>query len=149
MKTKYCPRCKNTKSVEEFPKSKNRKDGLGGHCKVCCAEKNKIYRQTAKGKATSNANQAKRRNANKIFLYEYLLKHPCVKCGEADIRCLEFNHLDPSKKHKEVTNMTEYSRKRLKEEIAKCEILCANCHNKHTYQGSMKEQYLIGKGIVL
>lgn len=35
---KVCPKCKVKKSLEEFAKAKNRKDGRGSYCKPCLAE---------------------------------------------------------------------------------------------------------------
>jgi hypothetical protein len=57
----------------------------------------------------------------------------CERCGEADADCLQFHHRDP--KTKEITLADAvagaWSRKRILEEVAKCEVLCANCHLKH------------------
>jgi len=61
--TKYCPKCHTRKSGTEFYKSKTTSDGLGGYCKECVKktarayllahpEKEKKYRQNAKGKYT-------------------------------------------------------------------------------------------------
>lgn len=53
------------------------------------------------------------------------------KCGESDIRCLDFHHLDPKTKVKMVSELIRTSgKKKIAEEIAKCEVLCANCHRK-------------------
>jgi transcription elongation factor Elf1 len=54
----------------------------------------------------------------------------CNRCGEDRIATLTFHHTDPSTKELTVANLVGrgYSQKRVEEEIAKCEILCANCH---------------------
>lgn len=41
MKTKHCPKCNITKSINEFYKSKQTKDGLKGWCKECCKVSNR------------------------------------------------------------------------------------------------------------
>jgi hypothetical protein len=56
----------------------------------------------------------------------------CERCPEWFWACLEFHHIDP--KHK-VFNLSRaiaagWSRKRILEEIAKCMVLCANCHRR-------------------
>jgi len=61
--------------------------------------------------------------------YKKLKFEGCVKCGENRIVCLDFHHRDPNKKEFSVSGMLwTHSKKRILEEIAKCDILCANCH---------------------
>jgi hypothetical protein len=47
---------------------------------------------------------------------------------------LEFNHLDPATKTANICDMIHFrvSRARIRLEIEKCEVLCANCHQRHT-----------------
>lgn len=52
----------------------------------------------------------------------------CARCGFADFRCLTFHHLrDKEFEISEAPSM-RISVERLMKEIAKCIILCANCH---------------------
>jgi hypothetical protein len=64
------------------------------------------------------------------------LKLKCVRCLESDPVCLQFHHKNPSGKELSlslaVTN--GWTKKRLLEEITKCEVLCANCHFKEHYK---------------
>jgi hypothetical protein len=75
------------------------------------------------------------RERNKQFIREYLSSHPCT-CGVSDIRVLEFDHIDPKTKKKDITKMVNGtpSLNALKEEIAKCQVLCANCHRIKTIE---------------
>jgi hypothetical protein len=52
----------------------------------------------------------------------------CVDCGERDKALLQFHHLDPSKKKKQVVSFQ--SIKGALNEIAKCEVVCKICHKK-------------------
>lgn len=52
----------------------------------------------------------------------------CERCGERDPCCLEFHHKDPSQKTGAIAVLCGWSWKRLEAEIAKCVVLCANCH---------------------
>lgn len=55
----------------------------------------------------------------------------CQSCGESDPVCLDFHHRDGKQKKATVSSMTfKTSMKPLLEEIAKCDLLCANCHRK-------------------
>lgn len=55
----------------------------------------------------------------------------CQICGEKDHRCLVFHHRDPRDKLFQITQNT-WSRKQdiLEAEIAKCDVLCANCQHR-------------------
>ena len=55
---------------------------------------------------------------------------PCVDCGAFDPRFMDWHHLDPSTKLREVSTLIQNKRswQIIKEEIEKCICLCANCH---------------------
>lgn len=58
----------------------------------------------------------------------------CEVCGENHPACLEFHHTDPKQKKFSVSARRDRpSLEKLKEEIAKCKVLCANCHRKEHY----------------
>jgi hypothetical protein len=55
----------------------------------------------------------------------------CIKCPEKDLRCLDLHHRDPAEKSFGFgEQMYGVSVARLEAEIAKCDVLCANCHRK-------------------
>lgn len=78
------------------------------------------------------ARQAKERArafSKKLVLIKYKLEQGCVDCGyNADHRALEFDHLPGTIKTKTVMGMTYSSWKVIWAEVAKCEVVCANCH---------------------
>jgi len=56
----------------------------------------------------------------------------CIKCGEKDPSCLDFHHRDGKiDKRGNIGEIRRYAIPKLLEEIAKCDVLCANCHRKH------------------
>jgi len=57
----------------------------------------------------------------------------CRRCGEPHPGCLQFHHTDRMQKEVSVSDAVRrgWSRRRIEAEIAKCEVLCANCHLKH------------------
>lgn len=65
----------------------------------------------------------------------YLESHPCIACGESDPIVLEFDHRVHADKKFSIGDAAKktISIKRLMSEIAKCDVLCANCHRRKTY----------------
>ena len=55
----------------------------------------------------------------------------CVKCGINDPDVLIFHHIDQSTKSFELSRAWEKNWDELVIELAKCELLCHNCHYKH------------------
>ena len=136
--TKKCSDCAEIKTVTEFNKNKAKKDGYGSKCRECM----KIYRKNhyeankETYKANIRANRAERKIAIEQHLLEYFQEHPCVDCGNADPRVLEFDHRDPELKVTNVSSLTEGDHKwsTVYEEIVKCDVRCANCHRIRTQQ---------------
>lgn len=52
---------------------------------------------------------------------------PCSRCGT--LENTEIHHRDPSAK--ESHRIWSWSETRIREELAKCDILCRNCHMEH------------------
>lgn len=54
----------------------------------------------------------------------------CYICGESRPACLTFHHRNPSEKIIEVSVLVtrHNKRERILAEIAKCDVMCANCH---------------------
>ncbi len=69
---------------------------------------------------------------NSVLVCEYLSQHPCVKCGNSDIEVLEFDHIMGKKKKAVSLLIRGYDWVTVKNEIDKCQVLCANCHQKKT-----------------
>jgi hypothetical protein len=88
-------------------------------------------RVIAKAKVYSKA--AKKRI--RVYINTHLQNNPCVDCGETNTIVLEFDHIGDDKKFNiSDTARLGYGIKKLKDEIAKCEVRCANCHRKKTYE---------------
>jgi len=72
---------------------------------------------------------------NRDMVWEYLSTHPCVDCGESDVRVLEFDHVRGTKiaSVSELVN-TKHRWESIQQEIDKCEVRCANHHRIRTYE---------------
>lgn len=58
----------------------------------------------------------------------------CVSCGIEDERVLEFDHVNPSEKKYAISDLWRGSERHLWIEVAKCQLLCANCHRIKTVE---------------
>jgi hypothetical protein len=133
MKEKTCTGlCGETKPLIEFHKMSRSPDGLQYKCKACVSDDNGLRYRCTKGRHADlmKARDARVRAANRKHICEYLVMHPCVDCDEKDIVVLEFDHLR-DKEHSIAAMMLERWEKIL-EEIAKCEVVCSNCHRRRT-----------------
>ena len=76
----------------------------------------------------------KRRKEIREWFKNYKLSLKCVRCGESFPECLDFHH--KGKKDNLVTVLVNRgcSIEKIKEEMSKCEILCANCHRKEHFK---------------
>lgn len=66
------------------------------------------------------------------LIYNYLLDNPCVDCGEKDPLVLQFDHVRGEKKFDISYGIAARSLEKLVAEIEKCDIRCANCHQRKT-----------------
>lgn len=132
---KTCTRCKVDQPQTNFRKKARSKDGLHPWCKGCCKESEAAtYANNPERRKAIRDNTNTMRQANREYVWRYLEEHPCA-CGEADPRVLEFDHIDPSTKLEDVSELVSksYSLQTIKDEISKCRVMCANCHRRHTY----------------
>lgn len=132
-KTKRCSRCNVTKKVAEFYVFKAR----GGHqayCKACNKDSRAVYYQNNKQRYRHSRDEHRRRLREEIN--EIKRTTPCTDCGNLfPAEVMDFDHLDPSTKIANVSQLVskEGSRRRIREEIEKCEVVCSNCHRVRTH----------------
>lgn len=130
---KYCGKCQKTKPLSEFSKNPHKKLGVQAWCRECSRkENNRRYKEDPKYKIRINKNNTEVRKRNRQFIWDYLSSHPCVDCGEKDPVVLEFDHVRDSKSFNMATGSRWLSLEKIKKEIEKCDIRCANCHRRKT-----------------
>lgn len=139
---KKCSKCQQNKNLEEFNKNSSKKDGLNNQCKDCNKESCKNYynanRESEKKRISSKSNSIRIRNRN--FILNLLKNSSCKDCNNSDYRVLEFDHLPIFKKDNNISSLihSSHSLEKIKEEINKCEIVCANCHRIRTINRDKK-----------
>lgn len=72
----------------------------------------------------------------RLYVKRYKEERGCMDCGERDVACLEFDHRDRADKTANIAHMVDreahYPDLVLLKEMAKCDVVCANCHAKRT-----------------
>ena len=149
---KQCIVCKLDRPLSDYNKNKTTRDGYQRHCRECSHARFREYyrRNPFKQRAAVKERNKRVKSETQAYILDYLLGHPCVDCGEADPIVLEFDHVRGLKRAN-VSKMVGWngSLGPIKEEIAKCDVRCANCHRRKTWLGiSYKNTAVTNVGIV-
>ena len=133
---KQCYRCKIIKDTSEFHRYARNPDGLQPYCRDC---KRRIDREHFRKYPRRNYERNKANmQRNRMWLYNYLKMKRCEweGCTINDPEMLVFDHINPAEKLMPVSIMVHstFGLKAIQEEVAKCRVLCANHHHKHTIQ---------------
>ena len=81
----------------------------------------------------------------KAYLAQYLrdlkTKTPCIDCGiNYPYYVMDFDHVRGVKQANVMELVSTLSKKRIDLEIAKCEIVCSNCHRIRTHMRKMAKK---------
>jgi len=97
------------------------------------------YEKSAHGKRIRRA-ESKRRLLARDEQINKLKARPCMDCGHKfPPVCMDFDHVKGNKVIKISTYRAHYKWKTLLKEIAKCELVCANCHRIRTQKRGYKK----------
>lgn len=127
---KTCSACKISKASEEF--HLHARKGLQDKCKEC----QKVYAQKHyRDHKQVYLERAIRSNAGKRADFKQkmqeLKSRPCMDCGGVfDPVAMDFDH--KSDKHFSIATGPTRSWERVLAEVAKCDLVCANCHRVRT-----------------
>lgn len=151
MDTKVCSKCKFPKPIGEFHKNRSKKDGLGSYCSLCWPAIAKEQYQTNKQYYKDKAiiwKGSRREELLKLVLETKSV--PCADCGVPYPHyILEFDHVRGVKVSEiSVMIVNSCSVEALKEEINKCDVVCANCHKtRHHLMRQKKVAGYLGRRV--
>lgn len=133
---KTCARCRRVLPLSEFPL--RRKDGTRrhGHCRDCKAAYQRQWYERNKARHIANVAEIRRalREAHKQII-EGVKARPCADCGRTfPPYVMDFDHVRGSKCGEIGRIKNHVTTRALLEEIAKCEVVCANCHRVRTHR---------------
>jgi DNA topoisomerase VI subunit A len=89
-----------------------------------------------RNKESELARIRQRKQTIKEWFKEFKSTLKCKECGQDHPATLQFHHRDPNEKEISLAQMgsSGWSIDRIKVEINKCDVLCANCHFIHHWK---------------
>lgn len=133
----YCRTCKTWKPKTEFNYRDVEQRLLQYDCRDCQqGHRRNSYSNHREAARLSNDEWTRKAvGVAKEYIYDYLLSHPCVDCGNNNVLVLTFDHVRGTKKDI-LANMVGRGRsiETIKEEIEKCEVVCFNCHMRREHK---------------
>lgn len=96
-------------------------------------ETGRMARWRAANPERDRRNYTENRRIKKAWLDSQKVK--CARCDETHTACMDFHHRNPAEKDGLLSvAVAKWSLDRIRAEVAKCDILCANCHRKLHYE---------------
>jgi hypothetical protein len=135
---KICPKCKTHKKFTEFSTHATSPDGFQNACRACRAITSKIYHDRTPEQTEARLKTTRGRRKLVADFIAPILKAGCVDCHKFHKGAMDFDHVpEKGKKSFNISRAyygsfknNEEMIKRLKDELNKCDVRCANCHRK-------------------
>ncbi len=143
--SRICSKCQEPRSVTEFRK----RDAQCRECRKAYAKRYyadrrtyfEQYRETHRTKyREQNVEILRRSRAERYAALDVIKSQPCVDCrGVFPLCVMDFDHRDPGSKTGAISSMAKHSPwEKVLDEIAKCDLVCVNCHRARTWSGSSR-----------
>lgn len=128
-----CSPCRELKPASAFSKRGSSGGRRDTYCRPCRAAYGREHYLANKQRYVDQARRRTEAVARERvkWLIDFFRENPCVDCGESDPVVLEFDHLR-DKKFNISKALRDRSWKSILAEMAKCEVVCANCHRRRT-----------------
>lgn len=91
------------------------------------------YHHAERDNETKEEQRRKRRKRKKHWIDRIKAEKGCLICGEDERVCLHYHHLNEEEKQFQLSQIAynDAGKEKIKRELNKCVVLCANCHAKH------------------
>jgi hypothetical protein len=133
---KKCTGCGLERPITEFAIKDRGTDRRGTRCRACRSAYGKRHYANNREQYIARSKARPHHQERALYwswLMNYLASHPCVDCGETEPVVLQFDHRDGTTKVDTVGSMlNRASWTTLLNEVAKCDVRCANCHRLRT-----------------
>lgn len=130
--TKVCSLCRQSKPAAEF-NFRHREAGVRHtYCRECGKRLTRShYERNKRQYLDRNARTYQRHRA----LIRSLKSRPCADCGiQYPFYVMDFDHREGVTKEFALNSVTRLSREAILREIAKCDVVCSNCHRERTHR---------------
>jgi hypothetical protein len=131
---KTCNKCHLEKPLDQFNKNAAKRDGKQTFCRDCQRAQYKQYYES-----DDSPERARVRRSNEVIRKlkrDYVVDMKNVPCTDCGVRypsyVMDFDHLYD--KDGDISSMLNFwNLEKIREEVEKCEVVCANCHRQRTY----------------
>lgn len=128
-------RLENASYVRGYFREQRRQQRTNPDFRARERERQRSYRSKPETRAKDLA-YATNRQAQRQQLLNQLKDVPCKDCGQRfPPYCMDFDHVR-GEKFKDLSDIKSHALQVIMDEVAKCEIVCANCHRIRTYTRS-------------
>jgi len=154
----HCSKCKVVLTDENGYRRKRGKNlgSFTGTCRKCSCQQSCEWCKKNPEKVNARARKTYRRNyqwiskaASERRAKLNLLKmdRPCYDCGNIfPPECMQWDHIPGKEKLFQISKGISYPLEKVIDEIAKCQLVCANCHLCRTVARN-RDKHGIDKGI--
>ena len=147
---KLCGGCGEVKPLSEFHKNKGRKNGVNSSCKPCRAVLDHERYEAKVGRSVARHPQRSERG-RKAWLVSLKSGRPCTDCQRIFAhQAMQWDHRPGTEKLGELGgDFRTRTREEILAEIAKCDLVCANCHAIRTFSRAGWATWWIQEGYLL
>lgn len=126
-----CARCRRELPLESFGIANRERGSRNYSCKECVREYGRRHYAENKAKYLE---KARRWEGGMQAMIAAAKARPCADCGGKFPACaMDFDHLPGSAKAFNMAAAKKIGVAKVRAEIAKCEVVCANCHRIRTW----------------
>ncbi len=139
--TKQCPKCSKILPLNEFSKKGTRPSQ--SHCHKCKACQRIYSKEHYRLNRTRHLAKHYRYHATVVdFVQNYKTNNPCLDCKQFfHFSAMDFDHVVGTKSF----NLSACrSMPQVKNEMQKCELVCANCHRLRTWLRTQLKKPSVG-----
>lgn len=133
---KTCTTCHVPKDLSCYNKNATKSDGLQTLCKDCSSARSRKYYADNREKHLKvvGVRAARQRNYIRQCLIDIKDMQPCMDCNVPyPFYVLEYDHVNGDKSYNVANMKSTFKIDTVLAEIAKCELVCANCHRQRTW----------------
>ena len=143
--SKACTKCNVEKPLSEFYRQSKTKAGLHANCKVCSAAYDKAWQvknrvKIAKRKKEEYQTMVAEGGHILAWLAIKYAGVACMDCETVFPMCvMDFDHGPEETKEFKISGLggklaTPFMKRKVEKEIAKCDLVCSNCHRVRTQE---------------